>query len=111
MPACVSRSGPPFLDNLVGTPHGQRTRGHIFGNAGAVLVCLAIVVVGFFFDIKWCLVGGIEQIVHGAQAHPTNTGEIVWGVVRTVLTGLVTWVDVVLAVIVGKLGFTFADNL
>lgn len=79
--------------------------------AGTVLVCLAIVVVGFFFDIKWFLVGGIEQIVHGAQAHPTNTGEIVWGVVRTVLTGLVTWVAVVLAVIVGKLGFTFADSL
>ena len=79
--------------------------------AGTVLVCLAIVVVGFFFDIKWFLVGGIEQIVHGAQAHPTNTGDIVWGVIRAVLTGVVTWVAVALAVIVGKLGFTFADNL
>lgn len=78
--------------------------------AGTVLVCLAIVVVGFFFDIKWFLVGGIEQIVHGAQATPANVGEIVWGVVRFAFTGLVTWAAVVLAIIVGKLGFTLADR-
>ncbi len=79
--------------------------------AVTVLACLAIIAVGFFFDIKWFLVGGIEQVVHGAQAHPTDTSNIVWGVIRALFTGLVTWVAVVLAVIVGKLGFTFADNL
>ncbi len=78
-------------------------------DALTVLVTLAIVVVGFYIDIRWFLVGGIEQVVHGAQAHPTDTSNIVWGVIRFLATGFVTWVAVVLAVLVGKLGFELAD--
>ena len=58
------------------------------------------------------LVGGIEQIVHAAQAKPSaNVSGIVWGVVRVAFTGIVTWVAVVIALLVGKLGVGFAEDL
>lgn len=81
----------------------------IIGTVVAVLVVLAF---GFYFDIKWFLVGGIEQIVHAAQAKPSaDVASIVWGVVRVAFTGLVTWVAVLLAIVVGKLGLGLADSL
>jgi len=81
----------------------------VFFTACAVLAILAF---GFYFDIKWFLVGGIEQIVHAAQAKPSaNVSGIVWGVVRVAFTGIVTWVAVVIALLVGKLGVGFAEDL
>lgn len=67
----------------------------------ALLVIVALVVFGVFIDISWFLVGGIEEVVHGAQASPASVHQIVWGVVRVLCTGLVTWLTVALAIAVG----------
>jgi hypothetical protein len=54
----------------------------------AAIFTVVVVVLGLWFDIGWALVGGIEQIVHGAQASPVSASEIAWGVVRVLISGI-----------------------
>lgn len=68
-----------------------------------IIVGIAIVVVGVFFDISWFLVGGIEEAIHGSQANPVVVHEIVEGVVRFFLTGVVTVAAILVGSLVGTL--------
>ena len=54
----------------------------------AAIFTVVVVALGLWFDIGWALVGGIEQIIHGFQAHPASASEIAWGVVRVIVSGL-----------------------
>jgi hypothetical protein len=59
---------------------------------GVVLVGLAI----------WFLpIGGIEQIVNSATAHPVDALGIAVGAVRTMFTGLGIWAGVAIALALG----------
>ena len=53
-----------------------------------VLLILATIAAGIYADIVWLLVGGIKEIVHGAEAHPVSAGQIGWGVAHVIFMGL-----------------------
>lgn len=65
----------------------------VFGIIGAI----ALVAVGVYVDIYLCLVRGVELIAQGLQAHPSNGGDIAWGVVRIILSGVGVSVTAILA--------------
>jgi hypothetical protein len=54
----------------------------------AFFATLIIVALGLWFDIGWCVVGGIEELVRGIQAHPTSGHDIAFAVVRCCLAGV-----------------------
>ena len=62
-----------------------------------ILLTLALLVGGGYLDVTIMLVGGILRIAHGASGSPVNTGEIVWGVVRVLFSGVFIWVGAVLS--------------
>lgn len=65
------------------TPHRKpRRKSNALATALWFLLGLAVILAGCFVGLDYCLVGGIEAIVRGAQANPTNVNEIVWGAVR-----------------------------
>ncbi len=70
----------------------------------AVVAAVAIFAVGVYVDLSWFLIGGIEQIIHGAQTTPVNGHDIAVGVVRFLLSGLATWLTVVVGIFVIALG-------
>lgn len=53
-----------------------------------VLLIVATIAAGIYFDIVVMLVGGITEIVHGATAHPVSGSQIGWGVVHLVFSGI-----------------------
>ncbi len=69
-------------------------------NHVAILILVAVVLVlcGATFDIWYCLIGGIGQIVRGATTTPVGVQDVVEGAVRAVLLfGVGTFVTVLLA--------------
>lgn len=71
--------------------------------AGIVLWCLICLAGAVYFDVFWFLIGGITQAVHGAEATPTNTSELAWGIVRALCTGLGFFVAFIAAFLGSKL--------
>jgi hypothetical protein len=61
---------------------------NVFSKVLGVLLILATIAAGIYFDIVWLLVGGITEIVHGAEAHPVSGGQIGWGIAHVAFTGL-----------------------
>lgn len=55
---------------------------------GPLFVGVLVFLIGVALCIWLLSVGGIEQIVTGASAHPADGSDIAWGIVRTVCTGL-----------------------
>ena len=53
-----------------------------------VILIVATIVAGIWFDIVIMLVGGIEQIVRGVQVHPWSGHDIGWGIAHIVLSGV-----------------------
>ncbi len=64
-----------------------------------VLFAAGILCVG----ISVFLVGGIVQIVHAAQAHPTDVSSIVWGSLRVLCTGFFVTLGWLIAWALGRL--------
>lgn len=56
----------------------------------AVIFAAALLVFGIWIDIGYFYVGGIEEIVRGAQAVPVSGHDIGWGIVRIMLGGIGT---------------------
>jgi hypothetical protein len=50
----------------------------------AVLGSVAIMGAAIYGGIVLLWVGGIEQVVRGAEASPVNGGDIAWGLVKSV---------------------------
>lgn len=50
-----------------------------------VLLILATIAAGIYVDLKFFLIGGINQIINGFSAHPDNVHDIVWGFVRVLI--------------------------
>lgn len=50
-----------------------------------VLCILAGVVLGLYVGVWLFFIGGIINIVHGAQATPADSGKIAWGAVQAFL--------------------------
>lgn len=51
--------------------------------AGTLLLLGAVALAGFV-GIYLMFIGGIFQIVHGANATPVDSGDIIWGALRIV---------------------------
>ena len=58
--------------------------------AAVSLTVLAILGAAVYADISWFLVGGILEIVRGAQATPVSAHDIAWGAVRLACSGITT---------------------
>lgn len=71
--------------------------------AGVVLWCLLCLAGAIYFDVFWFLIGGITQAVHGAEATPTNTSELAWGILRALCTGFGFFVAFLAALVGGQL--------
>jgi hypothetical protein len=72
------------------------------------LVCIAA---GLYVGIDLMLVRGIIQIVHGAQHHPSQTGQIAWGVVRVVFCEAPISLGFFLAALIGSaMGISVGDK-
>jgi hypothetical protein len=65
---------------------------------GALLI-LATVAAGAWVDIAWLLVGGIAEIIRGAEAHPVSGHDIGWGAAHVVLTGVGIFAAVLLGIL------------
>jgi hypothetical protein len=49
---------------------------------------LVLVAAGVFVDIYLFLIGGIREIVHGAEATPVNGNQIGWGAAHIIFSGV-----------------------
>jgi uncharacterized membrane protein len=56
--------------------------------ASGVILILATIAAGVYVDIGLLLVGGITEIVHGAETHPVSGGQIGWGAAHLLFTGV-----------------------
>lgn len=62
-----------------------------------VLLILAGIALGLYLGVAVLFVGGIVEIVHGAQASPVDAGAIAWGAVKAfVLAELIGYVAVII---------------
>ena len=64
-----------------------------------VILIVATIVAGIWFDIVIMLVGGIEQIVRGVQVHPWSGHDIGWGIAHIVLSGVGVGVAALLCIL------------
>jgi hypothetical protein len=71
----------------------------VVGVVLAVVVAIALVVAGVWFDVGYLLIGGIEEIVRGVQATPVSGHDIGFGILRVVLTGVGFAVSIWLALL------------
>lgn len=60
----------------------------MISKAIGVILIVATIAAGIYVDFAWLLVGGITQIVHGAEAHPVSGHDIGWGIAKVVVTGV-----------------------
>jgi len=63
-----------------------------------ILVGVAAIGYGFYFDIAHLLVGGILEVVHKVKANPTADSQIVWGIVKVLLSGIGAAIGFLIAV-------------
>lgn len=76
-------------------------------NWGRVLFGVTLALTGIagalYIGIVVMLVGGINEILAGLHAHPQNSNDIAWGIVRVVFcesAGLIAWVGIFLGALV-----------
>ena len=74
----------------------RRRRISNFRAALGILVGLAIVGAGVVFDLSFFLIGGIEEIIRGVQAHPMSDHDIAFGIVRVLCSGIGFTVGIIL---------------
>lgn len=74
--------------------------------ATGVVLILATIAAGIWFDVVVMLVGGITEIVRGAEAHPASGHDLGWGIAHIVFSGLVFAAAWLLVVLRGALFFT-----
>ncbi len=60
---------------------------YIFGT----LVILAGVVLGLYLGLYVCLYGGFVMLIEGCKQNPISAGDIAFGIVRILTSGLVGW--------------------
>lgn len=67
-----------------------------------ILTIVAGVALALYVGIVVMFVGGIEQIVQGVDAEPTEASDIAWGIVRvlsaTFVGGCIFWFSIALGV-------------
>ena len=81
--------------------------GYVLGG----LLALACIAAGLYVGIDLMLVHGIIQVVHGAQHHPSQTGQIAWGVVRVLFFEAPISLGFILAVLIGgTVGISVGDK-
>jgi hypothetical protein len=68
-----------------------------------VLLILATVAVGIYVDLVWLLVGGITEIIHGAEVHPVSGHDIGWGIAHLIFSGIGVSVAAMLCLLWGAL--------
>lgn len=74
----------------------------------AGLLVLAGVVGGLYVGIWVCLIGGILDVIEAVKANPTNTGQLIWGLVKAIFSetfgGIVFWILAALGALVASGG-------
>ena len=53
-----------------------------------VIAWLVLLAAGAFVDVYLFLIGGIKEIIHGAQATPVSGNQIGWGAAHIIFSGL-----------------------
>jgi hypothetical protein len=84
----------------------RRRRRERWAIAAIVVWIAAVAVAAIWFDLAFFLVGGIDTIVRGAQAHPVSVNTIAWGAVRCLCTGF----GVVVGFLIGWAGVAVIVN-
>jgi len=70
-----------------------------------VILIVATIAAGIYVDFAWLLVGGITEIVRGAEASPVSGHDIGWGIGRIVVTGVGVTAAVLLCLLWAALFF------
>lgn len=71
----------------------------MISKAIGVILILATIAAGIWFDIVWMLVGGITEIIRGAEAAPVSGHDIGWGIAHVVFTGVGATAAVLLCIL------------
>jgi hypothetical protein len=66
----------------------RRRRRNPLGVIIALLLIAACVALGVYGSLVIMLMHGIVMVTHGLQAHPDNSSQIAWGIVRIVFCEL-----------------------
>ena len=67
---------------------GTKDRFLMVRAVAAVVFFLVLLGLGIWLDVGWLLVGGIEEVVRGAQASPVSAHDVVIGAVRVFFCGV-----------------------
>ncbi len=66
-----------------------------------VLIIIAGILLGLWFGLWVCFIGGIVQIVESCKADPVSALGIAFGIVRILISSVVGWFTVIVVSIIG----------
>lgn len=75
-----------------------------------ILGWLALIAAGIYVDVVLLLVGGINEIVKGATAHPINGDLVGWGIAHVVFCGVGVFVAILLGIGLTAILAAFGEN-
>lgn len=74
-------------------------------------ICGLSVLIGLYFGVWVCLIGGIVAVITGFQSDPWNSMQIALGVVRFISAGIVGWASFALVWAVGMVIIKISEDV